>query len=58
MWYVVQGTEYVVRGTRCKTLYMIIQQNELVPEICLYKVEGAELEVQSTRTRYEVRDTG
>jgi hypothetical protein len=41
---------------RCKTLRMIIQQNELVPEICLYKVEGAELEVQSTR--YEVRDTG
>ncbi len=39
MWYVVQGTEYVALGTRCKTPCMIIEQNELVPEICLYEVE-------------------
>jgi hypothetical protein len=35
---------------------VIIQQNELVPEICLYEVEGDEHEAQSTR--YKVRDTG
>ncbi len=58
MWYVVQGTEYVVRGMRHEvqdTLYDY-PTKRTSPRNSLYKVEGAELEVQNTR--YEVRDTG
>ncbi len=44
MWYVVQGTEYVVQGTKHEvqnTLYDYpTKQTTVVPEICLYKVEG------------------
>jgi hypothetical protein len=55
MWCKVRSTWCEARGTRCKPLCLIIQQNELVPEICLYEVEGDEHEAQSTR--YKVRDT-